>query len=238
MTLPASPPFPAPAPLQIAIDGPAGAGKSTVARQVARALGLTYIDTGAMYRALAWAVLARGVVPDDEAAVCRLAQTVTVHLETRGGDTQVYADGEDVTPFIRTPEISNLTSPLSAIPCVRARMVALQQNMAARQGVVMEGRDIGTVVLPDAPVKVFLTASLARRAARRLLELAERGTPRPLEELTREIAERDARDGGRDIAPMTPSPGAVILDSDTLSVNDVVSRILQLAQAVREGVIA
>ncbi len=230
---PLSPPrLPASAPLQIAIDGPAGAGKSTVARQVARALGLTYIDTGAMYRALAWVVLARGVAPDDEAAVCRLAQTVAVHLETRGGDTQVYADGQDVTPFIRTPEISNLTSPLSAIPCVRARMVALQQAMAARQGVVMEGRDIGTVVLPDAPIKVFLTASLARRAERRLLELEERGTLRPLDELTREIAARDARDGGRDIAPMRPAPGAVILDSDTLTVGDVVARILQLAREV------
>lgn len=216
-------------PLQIAIDGPAGAGKSTVARQVARILGLTYIDTGAMYRALAWATLARAISPSDADAVCRLARSLEIRLAPAPEGTHVFADGQDITALIRTPEISRLTSPLSAIPGVRARMVALQQEMAARQGVVMEGRDIGTVVLPAADIKVFLTATLARRAERRRLELAERGIVRPLSELTQEIAERDTRDGTRDTAPMVPAPDAVLLDSDTLTVEEVVTQIVHLA---------
>ena len=223
-------------PLQIAIDGPAGAGKSTVARQVARILGLTYIDTGAMYRALAWAVLSRTIDPRDTDAVSRLAQTLLITLQPAPDGPRVLADGQDITDAIRTPEISSLTSPLSAIPAVRARMVSLQQEMAARQGVVMEGRDIGTVVLPNAPVKVFLTATLARRAERRRLELAERGIVRPLDALTQEIAERDTRDGTRDTAPMVPAPDAVLLDSDTLTVEEVVTQILQLASQMSRSI--
>ena len=211
--------------LRVAIDGPAGAGKSTVARQVAARLGYTYVDTGAMYRALAWAVLDAHVAPGDSPAVCALAARLDVRLEPGGG---VLVNGQDVAGEIRTPEISNLTSPLSALPCVRTRMVALQQAMARRGGVVMEGRDIGTVVLPDAEVKVFLVASLAERVRRRGEELAAVGRAPAAEELARDIAARDARDAARDVAPMVPAPDAVTLDSDGLDADAVVNRILAL----------
>ncbi len=217
--------------LQVAIDGPAGAGKSTVARQVARALGLTYVDTGAMYRALAWSVLAQQISPDNADAVCRAAQSLSIVLEdTPEGDLRVLADGQDITERIRTPEISRLTSPLSALPCVRTRMVTLQQEMAAKQGVVMEGRDIGTVVLPRAQVKVFLTASTRARAARRHAEMAGRGIPYSLDDLEREIRERDTRDSTRDTSPLSAAPDAVLIDSDLLTADQVVARILALAQ--------
>jgi len=216
-------------PLQVAIDGPAGAGKSTVARQVARALGLTYVDTGAMYRALAWSVLEQRISPDDADAVCRLAQSLDVSLEDAPQGVRVLADGQDITPFIRTPEISRLTSPLSALPCVR------DQAMATRQGVVMEGRDIGTVVLPHAPVKVFLTASSHARAARRHAELAARGVDYSLEELEREIRERDTRDSARDTSPLSAAPDAVLIDSDSLTAEQVVARILALARHVSQA---
>ncbi len=211
--------------LRVAIDGPAGAGKSTVARRVALRLGCTYIDTGAMYRALAWAVLDAHVAPDDAGAVCALAGRLDVRLEPDG---RVLVDGQDVAGEIRTPEISNLTSPLSALPCVRTRMVALQRAMERRGGIVMEGRDIGTVVLPDAEVKVFLVASLAERVRRRGEELAATGSAPTPEVLARDIAERDARDAARDVAPMVAAPDAVTLDSDGLDVNAVVDKILAL----------
>lgn len=211
--------------LRVAIDGPAGAGKSTVARAVAARLGCTYIDTGAMYRALAWAVLDARIAPDDGAAVCALAARLDVRLEPGGG---VYVGDRDVTGEIRTPEISNLTSPLSALACVRTRMVALQRAMARRGGVVMEGRDIGTVVLPDAEVKVFLVASLAERVRRRREELARAGAAPSAGDLARDIAARDARDAARDVAPMVPARDAVILDSDGLDVDAVVDEILAL----------
>ncbi len=217
--------------LRVAIDGPAGAGKSTVARRVASRLGYPYVDTGAMYRALAWAVLDARVAPDDEEAVCALAARLDVRLEAGG---RVLVNGRDVAGEIRTPEISNLTSPLSALPCVRTRMVALQQAMAWRGGVVMEGRDIGTVVLPDAEVKVFLVASLGERVRRRREDLAAMGRAPSPEELARDIAERDARDAARDVAPMVPARDAVTLDSDGLNADAVVARILALCAEAEE----
>jgi len=219
--------------LSIAIDGPAGAGKSTVARQVAQALGYTYVDTGAMYRAVACAVLDHEVDPADSAAVTALADGLDIRLSP---DARVFVNGRDVTEWVRTPAVTNLTSPLSALPGVRRRLVALQRAMGAAGGVVMEGRDIGTVVLPDAEVKVFLTASLEQRVARRQRELAGRGVTLPREQLQRDIAARDARDGSRDVAPMQPAPDAVVLDSDRLSVNEVVSRILELHEEARRRV--
>ena len=216
--------------ISVAIDGPAGAGKSTAARQVAEALGLTYIDTGAMYRAVAWAAVRDKIAPTDGEAVCALAARLDVRLE--GG--RVLADGRDVTDEIRTPEISNLTSPLSALPCVRARLVELQRDMARRGGVVMEGRDIGTVVLPEAEVKVFLTASPAERVRRRRDELAARGIEVSAAQLKQDIAERDTRDASRDTAPMTAAADAALLVSDNLDVSEVVSRILALCRAAEE----
>lgn len=213
-------------PLSIAIDGPAGAGKSTVARRVADALGYLYIDTGAMYRAVAWAAVQAGVDAEDPAAVCALAARLRIELEPG----RVWADGREITGEIRTPQISNLTSPISALACVRSHLAALQQDMARRGGVVMEGRDIGTVVLPDAAVKVFLVASLDERVRRRRADLDGQGIVRSREELEQEIAARDARDAGRDVAPMVPAPDAVALDSDGLNVEAVVERILALHQ--------
>jgi cytidylate kinase len=212
--------------ISVAIDGPAGAGKSTVARQVAEALGFTYVDTGAMYRALAWAVVEAKIDPDNTQAVCALAARLEVRLE-RG---RVFADGQDITEKIRTPEISNLTSPLSALPCVRERMAGLQREMGGSGGVVMEGRDIGTVVLPRAEVKVFLTASPAERVRRRREELGAEGIALSAEQLGKEIAERDARDSSRDVAPMVPAADAVQLVSDGLSVDEVAARILALCR--------
>ena len=217
--------------LSVAIDGPAGAGKSTVARRIADALGFTYIDTGAMYRALAWAVLDSGVNPQNVEAVVTLAESLEIHLEPG----RVWADGREITEWIRSPEISNLTSPLAALPEVRARMVTLQQAMARRGGVVMEGRDIGTVVLPEAEVKIFLTASLAERVRRRQEELSASGVERETATLEREIAARDARDSGRDTAPLRPAEDAVCLDSDQLSADDVVTQILALVREKSHG---
>lgn len=212
--------------ISVAIDGPAGAGKSTVARQVASALGYTYVDTGAMYRAVAWAVVNARIAPEESLAVCGLAARLDVRLE----QGYVYADGQDVTDKIRTPEISDLTSRLSALPCVRTRLADLQREMGRRGGIVMEGRDIGTVVLPGAEVKVFLTASLTERVRRRREELGAAGIALTAEQLERDIAERDARDASRDTAPMMPAADAVQIVSDGLSVGEVVSRILALCR--------
>ena len=187
-----------------------------------------------MYRALAWAVRERGISLEDADAVCRLSQEVELHLrpDPESG-TRVFVGERDVSDEIRTSEISNLTSPLSALPCVRRRLAALQKEMGARGGVVMEGRDIGTVIMPQAAVKVFLTASPAQRAQRRQAELAARGIATDLPTLQREIAERDERDGSRDVAPMAPAEDAVLLDSDQLSVAEVVAKILALHEEAR-----
>ena len=213
--------------ISVAIDGPAGAGKSTVARRVASALGYTYVDTGAMYRAVAWAALDAGIAPSDTEAVCAMAKSVEIRLEPG----RVFVGGAEITDRIRTPEISNLTSPISALPCVRTRLAALQREMGRRGGVVMEGRDIGTVVLPDAEVKVFLTASLAERVRRRREELGASGIALSPEQLQADIAARDERDASRDVAPMVPAADAILLQSDGLDVEQVVSRILEFCKA-------
>ena len=213
--------------IRVAIDGPAGAGKSTVARMVAAALGYTYVDTGAMYRAVAWAVIEAAIAPDDAEAVCALAARVEINLEPE----RVFVGGTEVTDRIRTPQISNLTSPISALPCVRTRLAALQRQMGRLGGVVMEGRDIGTVVLPDAEVKVFLTASQAERVRRRREELGAAGITLSTEQLEQDIAARDERDASRDVAPMVPASDAILLQSDGLDVDQVVSRILEFCKA-------
>ena len=219
--------------LTVAIDGPAGAGKSTVARHVAEKLGYTYVDTGAMYRAVAWAVLNENISPGDVESICALAERLNIRLESG----RVWVDGQEVSGAIRTPEVSNLTSPLSALPCVRRRLTALQKEMGRRGGVVMEGRDIGTVVLPEAEVKIFLIASLAERARRRREELAAKGVTLAEVDLQRDLAARDARDAGRDVAPMVPALDAIVLDSDQLSVEEVVARISGLVRSAeaRDG---
>lgn len=214
---------------QIAIDGPAGAGKSTVAKLVAARLGYLYIDTGAMYRTVALIALRAGVAVDDAPALTKLAQEINIELVDEGGVYRVYCDGEDVSAAIRRAEVGNAASPVSAVPGVREALVAQQQRLGARGRVVMDGRDIGTKVLPEAECKIFLTASLAERARRRTLELRQKGQQADEAAVLRDIAARDERDSSRAHSPLRQAEGALLLDSSDMSIEQVVELILDLA---------
>ena len=213
----------------ITIDGPAGAGKSTVAREVARRLGFRLVDTGALYRALAWAVARAGVATTDAGALRALLARTTVELI---GD-RVLVNGQDVTGEIRAPEISMLTSRLTVLPALRDKMTPIQQSLAAAGGVVLEGRDTGTVVCPDAEVKIYLDADLSERARRRERELAARGTAADYESVKAEMAERDRQDTERAIAPLRKPADAISVDSTGVSPNTVVQRILDAVEQAR-----
>jgi cytidylate kinase len=217
--------------LTIAIDGPSGAGKSTVARAVASGLGYRYVDTGAMYRAVAWRLLRDGVDAADPAAAEAAAKAMQLEFVPDAEGQRVFVDGTDVTTAIRSTEVTQLSSPVSAVPGVRAVLTQLQREMGAGGGVVMEGRDIGTVVCPSAEVKIFLTASDLERAARRFRERTSRGDAVTLEEILAQQRERDARDSSRDTAPLRPAEDAVELVSDGMTVDEVVSAVLQLVSA-------
>lgn len=216
----------------IAIDGPAGAGKSTLARQVAAALGYLYVDTGAIYRTLGLAALRRGVDPQDGAAVVALLEDCAIDLR-HGGDgmQRMYLNGEDVSQAIRLPEVSRYASGVSAIPEVRAHLMDMQRDLARRNDVVMDGRDIGTVVLPAADVKVFLTASPEERARRRWEELQQRGTPEAYEEVLKDLVERDAKDSGRAAAPLRRAEDAVEVDTTGCSLEESLERLLSVIRA-------
>lgn len=214
----------------IAIDGPAGAGKSTVARAVARALGWAYVDTGTLYRAVAVAVLERGVDPSDVAAVEALAGSVA--LEPRGDSARV--DGVDVADRLRTPEVSRVASLISAYSGVRRALLAGQREIAATRDLVMAGRDIGSTVVPDAPVKVFLTASLEERAARRAAELGVEAGDSSMNDIERSIASRDDADSAREESPLHKAPDAVEIDSTGKEVDEVVSEILALVRRAQD----
>jgi len=215
----------------VAIDGPVSAGKSTIARLVARDLGYTYVDSGAMYRALAWAAVEKGIQSDDRAQVVELLRSTTIELSPRpDGANEVFVNGRDVTGEIRTPEISQLSSKLSAMTPVRRRMVAIQQHMAKAGGVVMEGRDIQTVVLPDAEVKIFLTALAEERARRRWQELRNRGLKADLDEVLADVQARDRRDSTRADSPLKPAPDAVHVDTGGLTIEQVVQRVLTVVR--------
>lgn len=215
----------------IAIDGPVGAGKSTIARLVAQGLGYTYIDSGAMYRALAWAARRAGITGDDSDPVVHLVQRTDIDLRPQAnGVNRVLVDGRDITGEIRSPEISQLASKLSAIPTVRRRMVALQQEMAGEGCLVMEGRDIQTVVLPEAEVKIFLTASAGERGRRRWKELRGRGLEVDLQQVLADIEARDARDTTRADSPVKPAPDAVHVDTDGLTIEQVVAKVLAIVK--------
>jgi len=217
--------------LTVAIDGPAGAGKSSAARAVARALGYTYIDTGAMYRAVALRALEHGIGLDRPDEIVELARTARIAFEPApDGGQRVVLDGHDVTDAIRTPEATRLSSPVSAIPGVRTVLVELQRQLGRGGGVVMEGRDIGTVVFPQAEVKVFLTASDEERARRRQAERVAAGAAATLEEVLKEQRERDARDSTRGVAPLRPAEDAIVLHTDGLSLEEVVERIVTLCR--------
>lgn len=218
--------------LTIAIDGPSGAGKSTVARRLAHDLGYTYIDTGAMYRAVALASIDRAVDLEDEQAIIELAMNCRITFApSLDGGQRVLLDSRDVTEEIRSKEATRLSSPVSAIPGVRRVLVAQQQAMGAGGGVVMEGRDIGTVVFPRAEVKVFLTASEQERARRRWKERQAKGDAVTHEEILQQQRERDARDSSRADSPLAAAPDAVTIDSDGIPFEGVVDRILKLARA-------
>ena len=211
----------------IAIDGPVGAGKSTVARALARRLGFRYVDTGAMYRSVAWAATRRGAPLADEAAVSIVARTLEIEFLPGPEGQRVLVDGEDATDPIRRPEMSEASSVVSAYPAVREAMVALQRRMGEAADVVMEGRDIGTVVFPNAQVKVYLDASLDERAGRRFRELQERGELVTYDEIRRSLEERDHRDSTRAHSPLRIAPGAMVVNSTGRYVADVVEEIVR-----------
>ena len=213
--------------LQIAIDGPAGAGKSTVAKAIAKQLGLFYVDTGAMYRAIAYKALRLNIPLDQEQTVVAMARETEIQLD-HSEARKVYCDGEDVTEAIRNPEISRSVSVVAAYPKVRERLVELQRCEAERGGVVMDGRDIGTYVLPQANLKIFLTASLGERAKRRWLELERSGKKLAIEEVEIDMEKRDRLDVEREVSPLVPASDAIILDTTGLTVEDIVGRILAL----------
>lgn len=212
----------------IAIDGPAGAGKSTVSRALARRLGLRYVDTGAMYRVVGLMASRQGLDLEDTGALAELCDAVEIRFEDVDGELRVWADDCDVTEEIRSGAAGQQASRISAVAVVRERLVARQRAMGREGGVVMEGRDIGTVVFPDADVKVFLTASLEERARRRWADLRARGEQVSLADVREEIARRDARDQGRAHSPLRPAPGAVVVDTTGVAVEEVVRRIAQL----------
>jgi cytidylate kinase len=222
----------------VAIDGPAGAGKSTVSRRVAERLGYLLLDTGALYRSIALAAKEAGVAWDDEPRVSAIAQDIArreaIHLEApKDAPERILLDSRDVARLIRTQEIADGASKVSALPRVRAALLDLQRAAARSGAVVLEGRDIGTVVLPNAEAKFFLTASVEERAGRRYRELIARGfTPR-LDEVEREMRERDTRDTERPVAPLRQAPDAVLVDSTSLSVDEVVDTIVRRVCDVR-----
>jgi cytidylate kinase len=211
----------------IAIEGPGGAGKSTVARALARRLGFRYVDTGAMYRSVAWAATQRGAPLADEAAVSALARIVEIEFVPGPAGQRVLVDGVDVTDPIRRPEMSEASSIVSAYPAVREAMVALQRRMGEAADVVMEGRDIGTVVFPEAQVKVYLDASLDERAGRRFRELQERGELVTYDSVRRSLEERDRRDSTRAHSPLRVASGAIVVNSTGRTVIDVVEEIVR-----------
>ena len=214
----------------IAIDGPAGAGKSSAARQAAQKLQFVYVDTGAMYRTIALYMLENRVDTDDEEALKAALDSIRIELKYKDGVQCMYLNGEDVSGRIRTPEVSAQASVVAAIPAVRAKLLDLQRNMAASQNVLMDGRDIGTNILPDAELKIYLTASVEERARRRFLELTQKGEECSLEEIQKDIADRDWRDMHRETAPLKQAEDAVYLDTSDMTLEEVVDRITQLAE--------
>lgn len=214
----------------VAIDGPAGAGKSTVAKRVAKELGFIYVDTGAMYRALAVFFLQKGLKPEDTEQIANACREAKVSIGYEDDVQQVYLNGENVTDRLRKEEVGNMASVSSAIKEVRTQLLELQRELARTRDVVMDGRDIGTNILPDADVKIYLTASVMTRANRRYLELKEKGIPCDLKEIAHDIEERDARDMNRENAPLRQADDAVLVDSSDMTIDEVVETIRNLCK--------
>lgn len=220
--------------ISVAIDGPSGAGKSTIARAVAKVLGFVYVDTGALYRTIALAVCRRGYDALDRHEVLRVLPEIKVELRYLMDMQRVYLNGEDVTELIRTPEISLFASRVSAIPEVREYLLDLQRDMATKNSVIMDGRDIGTVILPHAEVKIFLTASPEKRAARRCTEMREKGEHVELGQVLADMARRDALDAARDIAPLRQAADAVLVDTSSLSLDESIQAILRIIHQAQQ----
>ncbi len=214
--------------INIAIDGPAGAGKSTVAKQVARQLGYVYVDTGAMYRAIAWKVLQEGVQGDEQQMIA-VAEQTRVTLQPGEMVQKVFVDDTEVTELIRTPEISNFTSAVATIGEIRKLLVDMQQQMAEQKGIVMDGRDIGTHVLPNAELKLFLTASVEERAQRRYRELTAKNEQVSFEQIKADIAARDHMDETREVSPLVQAPDALRIDSSDMTIEEVVQLMVRLS---------
>ena len=221
-------------PYTIAIDGPAGAGKSTIAKLLSKSLGFYYVDTGALYRGLAYGISAKGIPFTAEKSIEEALADLQVDLVYEGEKQKVYCNREDCTDYIRTPELGQGASMISQYGCVRAKLLDLQRNVAKEHSCVMDGRDIGTVVLPNANKKFFLTASAEIRAERRWKELLEKGEKISLEQVLAEVKERDHRDSTRAIAPLKKAEDAIEIDSSNLSINEVVDKMLSLCVGSEE----
>jgi CMP/dCMP kinase len=220
--------------LIVAIDGPVGSGKSTVARRVAELLGYTHLDSGAMYRGVAWRALRDGVPLDSPEQLAALAEAVRIDLVPRDGKLRVILDGEDITDAIRTPEVSHAASVVAVVPGVRHPMVAEQRRAGAQGGIVMEGRDIGSVVFPHADLKIFLEASLEVRAERRLLELQEKGEAVELDKVLADVHQRDRRDREREMSPLVRAADAVVVDNTAMDAEET-ARVIVMCAREKEG---
>lgn len=219
--------------MNIAIDGPAGAGKSTIAKRLAKKLGFIYVDTGAMYRAMAYYFLQHNIDAKDENAIAAACPDVDVTITYENGEQQVLLNGENVNGVIRNEEVGNMASSTSVYPVVRKKLVELQRQLAKSADVIMDGRDIGTCVLPDAQVKIYLTASSATRAKRRYDELTEKGVSCDLAEIEKDIIDRDYRDMHRETSPLRQAEDAILVDSSEMNIDEVVDAIYQVYAKVK-----
>lgn len=215
----------------VAIDGPAGAGKSTIARAVAKKLNYVYVDTGAMYRAMALYMIRENVNLDDDAAIAAKCESADIKIAYENGEQVVYLNGENVNAFLRTEEVGNAASKTSKVPRLREKLVELQQKMAEETNVLMDGRDIGTVVLPKAQTKIYLTASSTVRAKRRYDELVAKGEIADIDEIKKDIEERDYNDMHRDVSPLKQAEDAVLVDTSDMSIDEVIEKVISLCRA-------
>ena len=221
--------------MQIAIDGPSGAGKSSIAKAVAARLGFVYVDTGALYRTVGYFVRSKGIAREDKAGIVSCLAHIRIEVRYENGAQHVYLNGEDLGDRIREPEISMYASAVSAVPAVRDFLLDTQRDIAAKNSVIMDGRDIGTVILPNAEVKIFMTASNEARARRRTLELQQKGMPARYEDVLREMIERDKNDREREVAPAVAADNAILLDNSDMTIEENVQAVLDIVARVQEG---